>query len=57
MYIIALLLTNLYCKGPQKMAKLVEDCNTTQNKQTTLLVGRTPPSVLTVFLLDYSTPV
>ena len=57
MYIIALLLTNLYCKGPQKMAKLVEDDNTSQNKQTTLLVGRTPPSVLTVFLLDYSTPV
>ena len=57
MYIIALLLTNLYCKGPQKMANIVQGDNTIQNKQTTLLVGRTPSSVLTVFLLDYSTPV
>ena len=57
MYIIALLLTNLYCKGPQKMANIVQGDNPSQTKQTTLLVGRTPPSVLTVVLRDCSTPV
>ena len=56
MYIIALLLTNLYCKGPQKMLKEVAEQITILNKQTILLVG-TPSLVLIVLLFDHNTPV
>ena len=45
MYIIDLLLTNLYCKGPQKMANILQGDNTTQNKQTNNHVGGENTSV------------